>query len=71
MAAKKYLVLLPVASKYTLRHKYSEYLWIRSLHKIIDTYHIFGQASCKMAAIKVFKMFCVGLMCMNENVYLD
>ena len=31
--------------------------------KIIDT--IFGQPFCKMAANKVIKMFCVGLMCVN------
>ena len=48
--------------------------------KIKDTYHIFGQPFCKMAATKVIKMFCVGLMCLKntlfiisipENVYLD
>ena len=27
--------------------------------KIIDTYHIFGQPFCKIAAIKVIKMLCV------------
>ena len=47
---------------------------------IRDTYHIFGQPFCKMAAIKVIQMLCVGLMCIKntffiistpENVYLD
>ena len=33
--------------------------------KIIDTYHIFGQPFCKMAAIKVIKMFYVGLICIK------
>ena len=33
--------------------------------KIIDTYHIFGQLFCKMAAIKGIKMLCVGLMCIK------
>ena len=33
--------------------------------KIIDTYHIFGKPFCKMAAIKVIKMLCVGLMCIK------
>ena len=33
--------------------------------KIIDTYHIFGQPFCKMAAIKVIKMLCDGLMCVQ------
>ena len=27
--------------------------------KIIETYHIFGQPFCKIAAIKVIKMLCV------------
>ena len=27
--------------------------------KIIDTYHVFGQPFCKIAAIKVIKMLCV------------
>ena len=48
--------------------------------KIRDTYHILGQPFCKMAATKVIKMLCVGLMCIKntlfiisipENVYLD
>ena len=30
--------------------------------KIIDSYHRFGQPFCKMVAIKVIKMLCVGLM---------
>ena len=33
--------------------------------KIRDTYHIFGQPFCKMAATKVIKMPCVGLMCIK------
>ena len=33
--------------------------------KIIDSYHIFGQPFRKMAAIKVNKMLCVGLICMK------
>ena len=37
--------------------------------KIIDTYHIFGQPFCKMAAVKVIKMRCIGLMCI-KIVYL-
>ena len=33
--------------------------------KIRDTYHIFGQPFCKMAATKVIKKLCVGLMCLK------
>ena len=29
--------------------------------KLIDTYHIFGQPFCKMAAIKVIKMFWINV----------
>ena len=32
---------------------------------IRDTYHIFGQPFCKMAATKVIKMLCVGLLCIK------
>ena len=32
---------------------------------IRDTYHIFGQTFCKMAATKVIKMLCVGLLCIK------
>ena len=32
---------------------------------IRDTYHIFGQPFCKMAATKVIKILCVGLMCIK------
>ena len=47
----KYFVLLQVAFKI--------YIIIR------DTYHIFSQPFCKMAATKVIKMLCVGLMCVK------
>ena len=30
-----------------------------------DTYHIFGEPFCKMAATKVIKMLCAGLMCIK------
>ena len=33
--------------------------------KIRDTYHIFGQSFCKMAALKVIKILCVGLLCIK------
>ena len=33
--------------------------------KIIDTYNIFGQTFCKIAAIKVIKMLCVWLKCLK------
>ena len=32
-------------------------------YKYIGSYHIFGRPFCKMAAIKVIEMFCVGLLC--------
>ena len=32
---------------------------------IRDTHHIFGQQFCKMAATKVIKMLCVGLLCVT------
>ena len=32
---------------------------------IRDTYHICGQPFCKMAATKVIKMLCVGIMCIT------
>ena len=33
--------------------------------KKIETYHIFGQPICKMAGIKVSKMFSVAFMCIK------
>ena len=39
--------------------------------RIRDTYHIFGQSFCKMAATRVIKVLCVGLMCIKKLYLLS